>query len=67
MSTSPGVKPGAWFGREYFEDRSRNTNAAEFISADRYHLPSKGRFLSSVNPVQDIPFKVAFHLKRVGI
>ena len=41
MSISPGVKPGACFRFVHFEYRRQKAKAAEFISADYYHHPSK--------------------------
>jgi len=41
MSISPGVKPGACFRFVPFEYRRQKAKAAEFISADYYHHPSK--------------------------
>jgi len=41
MSISPGIKPGACFRFVHFETRRQKAKAAEFISADYYHHPSK--------------------------
>ena len=41
MSTSPGVKPGGCFQFVLFEYRRQKAKAAEFISGDRYHHPTK--------------------------